>query len=59
VHPYEGKPAVRIFVRATRASRAALVLMPGLVLHNADRSFRADIEAVLRNGAALEVFANR
>ena len=59
IHPFEDKPASRILVQSTKASRAALALMPGLVLHNADRSFRADIEAVLRHGAALDAFASR
>ncbi len=33
VHPRPGTAAIRIVVRATRASRASLALLPGLVLH--------------------------
>jgi tRNA1(Val) A37 N6-methylase TrmN6 len=53
VHPRLGDPAIRILVRATKASRAPLVLLPGLVL--ADRAGRpsAQAEAVLRMGAVL------
>jgi tRNA1(Val) A37 N6-methylase TrmN6 len=53
VHPGEEQAAVRVLVRATKASRAPLVLLPGLVLN--DRSGRptAQAESVLRAGAAL------
>jgi tRNA1(Val) A37 N6-methylase TrmN6 len=57
VHPFAGNPASRILVRATKASRAPLVLHSPIILHEADRSFRADIDAVLRRGAALDAFA--
>jgi len=53
LHPREGEPALRVLVRAAKGSRAPLVLRPGLVLHNADHSFRPSIAAVLRDGAAL------
>lgn len=59
VHPYADKPALRILVHAARGSRAPLRLLPGLVLHNTDRSFSADVEAVLRHGAALDAFRDR
>jgi tRNA1(Val) A37 N6-methylase TrmN6 len=55
VHPREGEPAVRILVRAVKASRAPLQLRPCLVLHNADHSFRPRIAAVLRDGAELSL----
>ena len=48
VHPKPGEPAIRVLVRATKASRAPLVLLPGLVLN--DRSGRPTAEA--RIGAA-------
>lgn len=53
VHPRLGDPAIRILVRATKASRAPLALLPGFVL--ADRAGRptAQAEAVLRRGAVL------
>jgi tRNA1(Val) A37 N6-methylase TrmN6 len=53
VYPWEGRPAGRVLVRALKGSRAPLELRPGLVLHNADHSFRPGIAAVLRDGAAL------
>jgi tRNA1(Val) A37 N6-methylase TrmN6 len=55
VHPRPGEPASRLIVRGVKGSRAPLQLLPGLVLHNADHSFRPRIEAVLRHGAALDL----
>jgi tRNA1(Val) A37 N6-methylase TrmN6 len=55
VHPRAGEPASRLLVRAVKGSRAPLQLRPGVVLHNADHSFRPQIEAILRRGAALEM----
>ena len=53
IYPKPDEPAIRILVRATKASRAPLALLPGLVLN--DRSGRPTVEAqsVLREGAAL------
>jgi tRNA1(Val) A37 N6-methylase TrmN6 len=53
VHPKPDEPAIRILVRAAKASRAPLELLPGLIL--ADRSGRPtpEAEAVLRAGAGL------
>jgi tRNA1(Val) A37 N6-methylase TrmN6 len=53
VHQSEEEPAIRLLVRATKASRAPLALLPGFVLN--DRSGRptAQAESVLRDGAAL------
>jgi tRNA1(Val) A37 N6-methylase TrmN6 len=53
VHGRAGEPAIRILARATKGSRAPLVLLPGLVLN--DRSGRPtpEAEAVLRHAAAL------
>src|SRR5947199_219104 len=53
VHPGEEEAAIRVLVRATKASRAPLALLPGFVLN--DRSGRptAQAESVLRDGAAL------
>jgi len=55
IHPRQGEPASRVLVRAIKGSRAPLELRPGLVLHSADNSFRPEVEAILRNGAALHV----
>ena len=53
VHPDAYKPAIRIIVQATKASRAPLALLPGLVLNRADGSPTAETEAVLRDAAPL------
>jgi len=53
VHPRAEAPAVRILVRATRASRGPLVLLPGLILADAAGHPTPQAEAVLRAGAAL------
>lgn len=55
IHPHRGEPASRMLVQAVKGSRAGLELRPGLVLHNADHSFRPQIEAVLRHGAGLDM----
>jgi len=48
-----GQPAKRVIVKAVKGSKAPLTLTPGLVLHRADGSYLPEIDAVLRNGAAL------
>jgi tRNA1(Val) A37 N6-methylase TrmN6 len=48
-----GQPAKRVIVRAIKGSRAPLVLTPGLLLHRPDGSYLPEIDAVLRDGAAL------
>lgn len=53
--PKAGEPAVRIILRARKGSRAGLRLLSGLVLHEADGSYTAKAEAVLRHGQALEL----
>jgi len=53
VHPGEEQAAVRILVRATKASRAPLMLLPGLVLNDRSGRSTAQAESVLRAGAAL------
>lgn len=57
VYPTPDVPAIRILVRGTKASRAPLTLLPGLVL--ADRSGQPtpEAEAVLRGGSALPLAA--
>ena len=51
--PQVGRPAKRILVQATRSSRAAMTLLPGLALHAPDGTFTAEAEAVLRGAAEL------
>jgi tRNA1(Val) A37 N6-methylase TrmN6 len=53
VHPGPDAPAIRVLVTATKASRAPLTLLPGLVLNDASGRPTAAVEAVLRGGAAL------
>ena len=53
VHPKPGAPAIRVLVRAAKASRAPLSLLPGFLLTDADGRPTAEAEAVLRGGAAL------
>lgn len=53
IHPRDGAPASRVLVRACKGSRAPMQLLAGLILHNADNTFRPQVEAILRAGAAL------
>lgn len=56
VHGRPGQPATRVIVQGRKGSRAPLAILPGLVLHEAEgHGFRAVVEAVLRNGAHLEL----
>lgn len=54
IAPRQGTPAQRILVRGTKASRAALRLLPPLVLHeNQGSGFRPEVEAILRGAVDL------
>jgi tRNA1(Val) A37 N6-methylase TrmN6 len=53
VYPKPGNAAIRVLVRATKNSFAPLVLLPGLILAEADNKPSAQAEAILRDGAAL------
>jgi tRNA1(Val) A37 N6-methylase TrmN6 len=53
VHPNPDAPAIRILVRATKASRAPLELLPGFVLADGSGNSTAEAEAVLRSGCGL------
>jgi tRNA1(Val) A37 N6-methylase TrmN6 len=53
VHGRAGQPAIRILVRARRAGRAPLVLLPSLVLNDADGGPTAEAERVLRHAETL------
>lgn len=56
VQPRPDEPANRVIVRGIKGSRAPLVLLPALVLHGAEgHGYRADVEAILRHGAALPI----
>ena len=50
--PGQGRPAKRVLVQGRKGSRAPLVLMPGLILHEEGR-LSAAAEAVLRHGGPL------
>ena len=53
IHAKPGKAAIRVLVRATKASRAALTLLPGFFLEDAAGQVSKEAEAVLRQGAML------
>lgn len=53
IYPKPDAAAIRIIVRAVKASRAPLTLLPGLVLADAAGKPTAEAEAVLRGGASL------
>jgi tRNA1(Val) A37 N6-methylase TrmN6 len=53
VHPRGDEPAIRILIRATKASRSPLSLLPGLVLNDSNGQATAQAEAVLRGGSVL------
>ena len=53
VHPRSGAPATRVILCGTKGSRAPLQLRAGLILHDADGRFLPQLEAILRQGAAL------
>ena len=53
VHPRAGEAAIRIVVRAVRASRAALSIRPPLVLHESGDAFSAQADAINNGKASL------
>ena len=53
VHPRPDRPAVRLLVRAVKGRRTPPVLLPGLVLADADGAPTPEAEAVLRQAGAL------
>jgi len=53
VHPRPDAAAIRIIVRAVKASRAPLTLLPGLTLEGRGGKPSVEAEAVLRDAAAL------
>jgi len=53
VYPRPDAAAIRILVRAIKASRAPSALVPGLTLNDADSRPSAQAEAILRGGATL------
>lgn len=53
--PRDGAAAKRVLVRARPGRRAPLVLAHGMVLHRADGRYTEAAEAILRDGAALDL----
>jgi tRNA1(Val) A37 N6-methylase TrmN6 len=51
----QGRAASRVLVRARKQIAAPARLAPGLVLHEADGSFTAAAEAVLREARGLDL----
>ena len=54
VHPAADKPAIRVLVTAVKGSRAALALLPPLVLTDGAGRPTAAAETVLRDGVAFD-----
>ena len=56
LHPRDGVAASRVLVQATKASRAALEILPGRMLHApGEHVFAAEFDAILRNGAPFSL----
>jgi len=53
VHGRAGAPAIRVLVRARKASRTPLLLLPGLFLNDAHSRPTEEAEQVLRHAKAL------
>lgn len=51
--PREGVAAKRVIVQARKGSGAALAILAGMIVHEADGRYTAAADAVLRHGAAL------
>jgi tRNA1(Val) A37 N6-methylase TrmN6 len=58
IHAKPGAAAIRVLVRAVKASRAPLAVLPGFLLAAADGRPTAQAEAVLRGGDALLLTEN-
>ncbi|MDX2308984.1 MAG: methyltransferase [Hyphomicrobium sp.] len=55
IHSYATQPAIRVIVQGTKGSKAEPRVLPGLVLHRPDQSFRPLPKAIFRDGAALDL----
>ena len=51
VHPKPDAAAIRVLIRAVKASRAPLALLPGFILADASARPTTEAEKVLREGA--------
>ena len=60
LRPRQEAPATRILVRAVRASKASLQLLPGFVLHEDDGSdFTPQSQTIMRDGHGLGLLARK
>lgn len=57
LHPRAHKPASRVLIGAAKNSRAALKMLPPLVLHEEDGSNTPQVEEILRGRAAIDLFS--
>lgn len=55
IYARAGEPAIRVIVEGTKGSRAPLEIRPGLVLHGEGHAFTPQVNAILRDGAALAI----
>lgn len=53
VHPRAGAAATRVIVRATKAAKAPLAILPGVILHGDGGRFTPEAEALHRGEARL------
>lgn len=53
--PRHAQPAHLLLLRGVKGSRSRFRLLPGKVLHGADGGFTDEAQAILRDGAALEL----
>jgi tRNA1(Val) A37 N6-methylase TrmN6 len=54
LYPRPGAAAIRVLVRATKASKAPLAVLPGFILAGTDGKATVQVEAILRDGAAFD-----
>lgn len=55
VHPRPDAPAIRVLVRAVKGSRGTLTILPRLILNDESGRPTAEVEAVLRDNAPLNM----
>jgi tRNA1(Val) A37 N6-methylase TrmN6 len=55
IHPKPGTAAIRVLVSAIKGSKGPLVLLPEFILAETSNKPSAQAEAVLRDGAALDL----
>jgi tRNA1(Val) A37 N6-methylase TrmN6 len=57
--PREGEPAKRIILQVNKNSRAPMMLVPGLILHEKDGRYTQAADAILRGSASLALASPR